>query len=102
MAGGDFAVTAGWGHYGQGEAVMPGTGSALERAYIPDERAALGGPLSLRGATTFDVYLNDRAYWRNLAAAVDRRNLTGEDFTLRAGWGHFGSGDAVMPGTTAR
>ena len=34
--------------FGQGDAVMLGTGSALERAYYPpltpDERAALGGP----------------------------------------------------------
>ncbi len=102
MAGGDFAVKAGWSHSSAGDAVMLGTGSALERAYTPDERAALGGPLSLLGATTFDVYLNGRAYWRNVPAAVDRRNLTGVDFTLRAGWGHYGSGDAVMPGTTAR
>ena len=75
MAGGDFALTAGWGHSGQGDAVMPGSGSALERAYTPDERAALGSPLSLLGATTFDVYLSDRAYWRNVPATVDRRNL---------------------------
>ena len=77
MAGGDFAVTAGWGHFGQGEAVMPGRGSALERAYPPDERAALGGALPLLGATTFDVYLNDRAYWRNIPAAVWNYQLGG-------------------------
>ena len=43
MAGGDFAVNAGWSHSSAGDAVMLGTGSALERAYTPDERAALGG-----------------------------------------------------------
>ena len=26
------------------------------------------------------------------------RNMSGEDFTLMAGWGYFGLGDAVMPG----
>ena len=31
MAGGDFALTAGWGHFGQGEAVMPGQGRVVER-----------------------------------------------------------------------
>ena len=44
MAGGDFAVTADWSHSSADDAVMLGTGSALERAYTPDERAALGGP----------------------------------------------------------
>ena len=33
MTGDDFAVTAGWGHYGQGDAVMPGQGRVVERAY---------------------------------------------------------------------
>ena len=33
MAGGDFALTAGWGHFGQGEAVMPGQGRVVERPY---------------------------------------------------------------------
>ena len=77
MAGGDFSVTAGWGHFGQGEAVMPGRGSALQRAYTPDERAALDGALPLLGASTFDVYLNDRAYWRNVPAAVWNYQLGG-------------------------
>ena len=34
----DFALTAGWGHYGTGDAVMPGQGRVVERAYTPDER----------------------------------------------------------------
>ena len=43
MTGDDFAVTAGWGHFGSGEAVMPGQGRVVERAYAPrSERAALG------------------------------------------------------------
>ena len=33
MTGDDFAVTAGWGHFGSGEAVMPGQGRVVERAY---------------------------------------------------------------------
>ena len=33
MTGNDFALTAGWGHYGAGEAVMPGQGKVIERAY---------------------------------------------------------------------
>ena len=31
-------------------------------------------------------------------ATSDDRNMTGKDFALTAGWGHFGAGEAVMPG----
>ena len=99
----DFALTVGWGHFGQGEAVMPGQGRVVERPYTAAERAALGEaaptlgdttsdpnnraetcnppttPVStsqidaatgktaaVLGDTTFDIYLNDRAYWRNV------------------------------------
>ena len=41
MAGDDFAVTAGWGRFGVGQAVMPGAGRAVARAYTAAERAAL-------------------------------------------------------------
>ncbi len=70
MAGVDFALTAGWGHFGQGEAVMPGQGRVVERPYTADERAALGEAARTLGDTTFDVHLNGRAYWRNVPAAV--------------------------------
>ena len=66
----DFALTAGWGHYGTGDAVMPGQGRIVEREYTPDERAALGDVISVLGAKTLDVYLNDRAFWRNVPAAI--------------------------------
>ena len=70
MTGDDFALTAGWGHFGSGDAVMPGQGCIVERAYTPDERAALDSVLPVLGETTFDVYLNARAFWRNVPAAV--------------------------------
>ena len=70
MSGGDFALTAAWGYSGQGESVMPGQGHVVERPYTSDERAALGEAVGVLGATTVDVYLNDRAYWRNVPAAV--------------------------------
>ena len=70
MAGGDFALTAGWGHFGSGQAVMPGQGRVVERPYTAHERAALGESAHTLGDTTFDVHLNDRAYWRNVPAAV--------------------------------
>ena len=34
MVGDDFAVTAGWGHFGSGGAVMPGKGRAMGRDYM--------------------------------------------------------------------
>ena len=77
MTGDDFALTAGWGHFGQGEAVMPGQGRVVERPYTTDERIALGEALQTLGDTTFDVYLNDRAYWRNVPAAVWNYKLGG-------------------------
>ena len=77
MAGDDFALTAGWGHYGQGEVVMPGQGRVVERSFTPAERAALGDALPALGETTFDAYLNGNAYWRNVPAAVWRYKLGG-------------------------
>ena len=70
MAGDDFAVTAGWGHYGSGDAVMPGRGRAEERAYTPEETTAMLDALPVLGDKTFDVYLNEEAFWRNIPAAV--------------------------------
>ena len=78
MDGEDFALTAGWGHYGTGEAVMPGQGRIVERDYTADERAALGETISVLGQTTFDIYLNGNAYWVcNVPAAVWRYKLGG-------------------------
>ena len=76
----DFAVTAGWGHFGKGDAVMPGQGRVVERLFTPEERSAMGGhhgTLALLGDTTLDVYLNDRAFWRNVPLPVWRYKLGG-------------------------
>ena len=77
MDGDDFALTTGWGHYGTGDAVMPGQGRVVERHYTADERAALGDATGVIGQTTFDIYLNGNAYWRNVPAAVWRYKLGG-------------------------
>ncbi len=77
MVGEDFAVTAGWGHFGTGEAIMPGQGRVVERDYTTAERAALGDAVPMMGETTFDVYLNERAYWRNVPASVWNYQLGG-------------------------
>ena len=50
MASEDFALTAGWGHFGQGEAVMPGQGRADERPYTADESATFDVASSQRSA----------------------------------------------------
>ena len=77
MAGEDFAVTAGWGHSGIGDAVMPGQGRAVERAYSSEERATLGDTVATLGETTFDIHLNDNAFWRNIPATVWHYKLGG-------------------------
>ena len=77
MIGDDFALTAGWGHFGSGDAVMPGQGRVVERFYTSEERAALGDAVATLGETTSDIYLNARAYWRNLPAAVWTYKLGG-------------------------
>ncbi len=77
MTSADFALTAGWGHFGAGQAVMPGQGRAVERSYTAEERAALGDGVSVLGESTFDIYLNSRAYWRNVPAAVWAYRLGG-------------------------
>ncbi len=77
MTGEDFAVTAGWGHFGSGDAVMPGQGRVVERAYMPSERAALGDAAPVLGRTTFDIYLNPSAFWCNVPADVWTYKLGG-------------------------
>ena len=74
---GELAITAGWGHLGQSNAVMPGKGKVAMRDYTPEELEAIrlgaeqlgmspDGALAQLGERTCDVYLNDAAYWRNV------------------------------------
>ena len=77
MTGDDFALTAGWGHFGTGDAVMPGQGRAVERDYTAAEREALGDAVGVLGDNTVDVYLNGNAYWRNVPSAVWNYKLGG-------------------------
>ena len=77
MTGDDFSVTAGWGHFGTGDAVMPGKGRADERPYTAEERTALGETITTLGESTVDVYLNERAYWRNVPINVWNYKLGG-------------------------
>ena len=80
MAGGDFAVTAGWGRTGKGDAVMPGQGRVVERPFTPAEHSAMAGgydTLDPLGSTTLDIYLNDRAFWRNVPLPIWHYKLGG-------------------------
>ena len=77
MSGNDFALTAGWGHFGQGSRVMPRQGHLVERSYTFGERTALGDALSILGEPTFDIYLNEKTYWRNIPGAVWNYKLGG-------------------------
>ena len=70
MNGDDFALTAGWGHFGTGDAVMPGSGRSVPRDYTPSEREALGYAADVLGDSTFDIHLNGNARWSNVPAAV--------------------------------
>jgi len=80
-AGGDLAVTAGWGHKGKEGVTMPGKGRTQERAYSDDEAKAIEAEAAARGLsaeearlllgeTTCDIYLNGAAYWRNIPLNV--------------------------------
>ena len=51
MAGADFEVTEGWGHFGSGQAVMPGQGRVVERPYTSKEKRGDGGCCLRRSAT---------------------------------------------------
>ena len=77
MTADDFSLTAGWGHFGSGQAVMPGQGRAVEPRLHDRRTRRLGPAIQTLGDTTFDIYLNDRAYWRNIPSAVWNYKLGG-------------------------
>ena len=77
MRGNDFALTAGWGRKGSSGAVMPRQGRPVERPLTPAERTALGKAATALGNTTFDIHLNEHAFWRNVPAAIWHYKLGG-------------------------
>jgi len=78
LDGADFAVTARWGIIGKGGVTMPGPGRHPERAFTPDEAAALGeSGVRLLGPDTVDVFLNEAACWRNVPRRVWEYTLGG-------------------------
>ena len=76
MTGDDFALTAGWGHFGTGDAVMPGSGRSVARDYTTSEREALSDA-DVLGHGTLDIHLNGNARWCNVPAAVWNYKLGG-------------------------
>jgi hypothetical protein len=78
---GHLELTAGWGHAGKDGVTMPGKGKLVERDYSPKEMEALiqgaralgltqDEALDRLGATTYDIYLNNVAFWRNVPKTV--------------------------------
>lgn len=74
---GALEVRAGWGFPGRDGITMPGRGRLQLRAYSTAEReslkeGAMGGldPLDLLGRSTYDIYLNEVAFWQNVPASV--------------------------------
>ena len=87
-AEGELALDAGWGYVGAHGAIMPGHGTVVNRAYLDVERQALEAgaerlglaPEELYerlGSTTYDVFLNETAFWRNIPDRVWEYTLAG-------------------------
>jgi len=60
---GELDLTADWGHAGQGGVCMPGKGKWAVRNRNDEANDGLG-------AQTYDVYLNDTAFWANIPERV--------------------------------
>ncbi len=73
----DFTVNIGWGRQGP-KGVVPGKGDAIERDYTANELKVIPEKiLHVLGESTFDIYLNDHAFWKNVPAAVWNYNIGG-------------------------
>ncbi|MCH9049892.1 MAG: N-6 DNA methylase [Proteobacteria bacterium] len=88
LAANRLRLTARWGYAGQNRVTMPGPGDARLREFTGDERkaieagaAALGlsGKVAMDclGDKTFDIYLNEVAYWCNVPERVWRYTIGG-------------------------
>ncbi|TRU08937.1 MAG: DNA methyltransferase, partial [Microcystis aeruginosa Ma_MB_F_20061100_S19] len=68
---GDLIINVGWGHGGKNGVTMPGKGKVIARQYTTAEMSVISPEMrKLLGTTTYDIYLNDRAYWQNIPARV--------------------------------
>jgi len=67
----DFGVSAGWGYTAHHGATMPAGGEYEQRSLTPAEETALPeGAAGRFGVTTYDIYLNDSAYWQHVPERV--------------------------------
>jgi hypothetical protein len=67
-----------WGIVGNRGITMPSHGRADRREFTPNEQTALGEDGAARlGPATLDIYLNDRAFWRNVPEKVWGYSLGG-------------------------
>ena len=66
MAGENFAVTAGWGHFGRGRGDA-GPGPRCGTRFLVRR---VGGAFLSPDRGTFDIFLNGEAFWRNVPAAI--------------------------------
>ncbi len=68
---GDLIINVGWGHGGKNGVTMPGKGKAIARQYTTAEMSVISPEMrKLLGTKTYDIYLNDRAYWQNIPVQV--------------------------------
>lgn len=78
---GELALTAGWGHGGNGSITMPGKGKSQLRDYTSQELDAMMTGTKVLGLSpeqalqhlgdkTYDIYLNNTAYWKNIPSRV--------------------------------
>ena len=68
---GDLIINVGWGHGGKNGVTMPGKGKAIARQYTTAEMSVISPEMrKLLGTKTYDIYLNDRAYWQNIPVRV--------------------------------
>ena len=88
LAANHLRLMARWGYAGQNRVTMPGPGDARSREFTGDEREAIeagAAALGLAGKTamdclgdkTFDIYLNEVAFWRNVPERVWRYTIGG-------------------------
>ncbi|MCS3937245.1 hypothetical protein GGP80_003255 [Salinibacter ruber] len=67
----DFEVTSGWGYTAHHGATMPAGGEYEQRSLTPEEKTALPeGAAERLGGSTYDIYLNDSAYWQHVPERV--------------------------------
>lgn len=56
---------------------MPGQGRISHRALDSGERSAFGDSLPVIGEETWDVFLNEQSYWKNVPRSVWEYSLGG-------------------------